>query len=204
MVLALSLPPEFGHRSLIVTMTFGVVTLSILGQGLTMPMLLRRLSLTAGPAAKRLQAFEAAREDFRAARAALEELDYLSAAGFLPATIDRMLRERYVPRLARAGTRLKASVDAMAGVADGAAVDSVAVRATGTDMMETSMQAGGRSDMESPSWDTAGMVRRIERYLLDVERDRLGDALRAGSMSTETFTQLVAELDERRAELDAL
>src|SRR5208283_3616805 len=48
MVLALSLPIAIAHRSLIVTMTFGVVTLSILAQGLSMPSLLERLSLTGG------------------------------------------------------------------------------------------------------------------------------------------------------------
>jgi NhaP-type Na+/H+ or K+/H+ antiporter len=33
-------------RSLLITMTFGVVTLSILGQGFSMPALLRALGLT--------------------------------------------------------------------------------------------------------------------------------------------------------------
>jgi CPA1 family monovalent cation:H+ antiporter len=204
MVLALSLPPEFAHRSLIVTMTFGVVTLSILGQGLTMPTLLRRLSLTAGRAERRLQAFEAAREDFRAARAALEELDYLNAAGLVPAGIDRTLRQRYMPRLATAEIRLKASVDAMPGAAEDEDVGHPAVHAAAADMLEPGGRTDGRSDVDSTFPDTASMVRRIERYLLDVERDRLGEAVRAGSMSTETYNQLVAELDARRAGLDSL
>jgi CPA1 family monovalent cation:H+ antiporter len=46
MVLALSLPESMPNRSLLVTMTFGVVTLSILGQGFSMPALLRALGLT--------------------------------------------------------------------------------------------------------------------------------------------------------------
>jgi monovalent cation:H+ antiporter, CPA1 family len=46
MVLALSLPESMPSRSLLITMTFGVVTLSILGQGLSMPALLRALGLT--------------------------------------------------------------------------------------------------------------------------------------------------------------
>ena len=45
MVLALSLPDTIPDRPLIIAMTFGVVTLSILGQGLSMPLLLRRLGL---------------------------------------------------------------------------------------------------------------------------------------------------------------
>jgi CPA1 family monovalent cation:H+ antiporter len=45
MVLALSLPADFPRRELIVTMTFGVVIVSIIVQGTTMAPLLRRLRL---------------------------------------------------------------------------------------------------------------------------------------------------------------
>src|SRR5665811_675666 len=43
MVLVLSLPKGFAHRDLLVSMTFGVVIISILVHGLTMSPLLRRL-----------------------------------------------------------------------------------------------------------------------------------------------------------------
>jgi CPA1 family monovalent cation:H+ antiporter len=46
MVLALALDPEFPHREIIVTMTFGVVLLSIVLQGITAEPLLRLLGLT--------------------------------------------------------------------------------------------------------------------------------------------------------------
>jgi CPA1 family monovalent cation:H+ antiporter len=46
MVLALSLDPEFPHREIIVTMTSGVVLLSIVVQGITAEPLLRALGLT--------------------------------------------------------------------------------------------------------------------------------------------------------------
>jgi monovalent cation:H+ antiporter, CPA1 family len=46
MVLALALDPEFPHREIIVTMTFGVVLLSIVLQGITTEPLLRVLGLT--------------------------------------------------------------------------------------------------------------------------------------------------------------
>jgi monovalent cation:H+ antiporter, CPA1 family len=45
MVLALSLPPSFPNRDLLVAMTFGVAVVSILLQGTTMPALLRGLKL---------------------------------------------------------------------------------------------------------------------------------------------------------------
>lgn len=45
MVLALSLPRDFSHREMIVHMTFGVVLLTLLVQGLTIKPLLRRVGL---------------------------------------------------------------------------------------------------------------------------------------------------------------
>jgi CPA1 family monovalent cation:H+ antiporter len=45
MVLALSLPADFAHRDLILHMTFGVVLLTLLVQGLTIKPLLRRIGL---------------------------------------------------------------------------------------------------------------------------------------------------------------
>lgn len=50
MVLALSLPYRFPNRELLVTLTFGVVVLSILVQGLTMQTLLRSVGLAERPA----------------------------------------------------------------------------------------------------------------------------------------------------------
>jgi monovalent cation:H+ antiporter, CPA1 family len=49
MVLALSLPQSFEDRDLIVSMTFGVTVISILAQGLTMPVLLRGLGIMQPP-----------------------------------------------------------------------------------------------------------------------------------------------------------
>jgi CPA1 family monovalent cation:H+ antiporter len=46
MVLALALPSDFPNRALLIDLTFGVVVLSIVVQGMTMQWLIRRLSLT--------------------------------------------------------------------------------------------------------------------------------------------------------------
>jgi CPA1 family monovalent cation:H+ antiporter len=48
MVLALALPPAFPHRDLLIDMTFGVVLLSLLVQGLTMQPLVKRLGAGLG------------------------------------------------------------------------------------------------------------------------------------------------------------
>ncbi|MDB4887352.1 MAG: Na+/H+ antiporter [Gemmatimonadetes bacterium] len=45
MVLALSLPADFPHRSQLIAMTYGVVLLSLVLQGLSMPWLIRRLKV---------------------------------------------------------------------------------------------------------------------------------------------------------------
>ena len=45
MVLALGLAPDSPGRGLLVTMTFGVVLISLAVQGLTMPWLLKRLGI---------------------------------------------------------------------------------------------------------------------------------------------------------------
>ncbi len=47
LALALSLPPDLPRRDAVVIATFGVVAFSVLVQGITMPLLLRRLGLTA-------------------------------------------------------------------------------------------------------------------------------------------------------------
>ncbi len=195
MVLALALPVTLPYRGLLITMTFGVVTLSLLGQGLSMPVLLRRLKLVDVASPRSL--FEVAREQFRAARAAVEELDYLTEAGVLPGGLEGRLRKRYDSRLVRAEARLRQAVAQMSGAP---------VTPTSTDRAVATEEDGGavpaEPDLDAPTRESMEeSVRRVERYLLDVERDRLGDALRAGQLPADAYDQLIAELDERRAAL---
>ncbi|MBL8955519.1 MAG: sodium:proton antiporter, partial [Myxococcaceae bacterium] len=79
MVLVLGLPEAMPHRSLIQTMTFGVVILSILVQGLTMGPLLRRLGLVGQSSAD--VGYERLRGAARAAAAALDELARMQREG---------------------------------------------------------------------------------------------------------------------------
>jgi CPA1 family monovalent cation:H+ antiporter len=100
MVLALGLPPGFPHRDLLVTMTYGVVLLSILVQGLTMGPLLRRLGLSgAGPAH---EAYEVHRGAAWAAQAALDALGRLERRGAAHRDVVGALRGEYQARLAEA------------------------------------------------------------------------------------------------------
>ena len=73
MVLVLSLPRSFPHRELLVTMTFGVVLLSLLIQGVSMSPLLRWLGIVKWQEGR--EAVELVRGRLMAAYAALESLE---------------------------------------------------------------------------------------------------------------------------------
>ena len=93
MVLALSLAPEFPQRQVIVTMTFGVVLLTILIQGTTMKPLLKRAGLISQSLHRR--DFELARGRTLAARASLSEIDRMRRDLAIRPSVLESLRERY-------------------------------------------------------------------------------------------------------------
>ena len=97
MVLALSLPESFPHRNLVVTMTFGVVVLSILIQGLTMAPLLRLVGIV--DKSEHRAAYDRARGRLLTAHAALTEIDAMSRERILPEAIADQLRGDYRVRV---------------------------------------------------------------------------------------------------------
>lgn len=97
MVLVLGLPAALPHRELIQAMTFGVVILSILVQGLTMGPLLRRLKLI-GQEASQAQ-YERLRGAVRGATAALEELERMEREGSVHGAVAEGLKAEYGKRL---------------------------------------------------------------------------------------------------------
>ena len=99
MVLVLSLPQDFPHRELLVSMTFGVVILSILVHGLTMSPLLGWLGIVRGH--KEHTAYELTRGKLQAANAALLEIDQMSHLyNTNPEVLDR-LRSEYEQEVER-------------------------------------------------------------------------------------------------------
>lgn len=100
MVLVLALPTEFPYRSLLITITFGVVILSILVQGLSMGPLLRWLRVVGSKEDR--TAYEIQRSRIRAKNAALDELDQLEKTGAVHAEAAQPLREEYSAELAQA------------------------------------------------------------------------------------------------------
>lgn len=105
MVLALALPRDFPHRELLVTMTFGVVILSILIQGLSMGPLLRRLGLIGLPAERR--DYERDRGILRAKATALSALDQLVKEGAVHAEAVTQIRTEYSDHMQEAEQRIK-------------------------------------------------------------------------------------------------
>jgi CPA1 family monovalent cation:H+ antiporter len=113
MVLVLGLPVDFPHRALIVNMTFGVVLLSILLQGLSMAPLLRWLRI-AGVRSAEQRRHESWRGRLRAANAALRELEQMRRERMTSAALLEQLQAQITAALHEAeealhGLHLEAS-----------------------------------------------------------------------------------------------
>lgn len=93
MVLVLGLSPTFPHRELLVNMTFGVVVISILLQGLTMSKFLNRLGIV-GTREERIE-YDVHRGALRAATAALAALDAMAREGSIHREVIAKMREGY-------------------------------------------------------------------------------------------------------------
>jgi Na+:H+ antiporter len=100
MVLALGIPSGFPFREAIVTLTFGVVTLSILGHGLTMLPLLRRLGIVSVEDER--GSYDFLRGELQIADVALEEIERLERRRSIAPDSIRQLQAEYSERAERA------------------------------------------------------------------------------------------------------
>jgi len=128
MVLVLSLAKNFPHRDLLVTMTFGVVMISILVNGMTISPLMRLLGIVKGKGQRKN--YEFARGKLQAAGAALEELGRMSHVYFSHDDVRKRLKEDYEKRIEVEKDKIDALVLAtrdshleIANIALGAALD---------------------------------------------------------------------------------
>lgn len=92
MVLMLALPADFPHRSMLITLTFGVVILSIIVQGLSIGPLMARLGIVGR---NERELYERHRAELRAVSSALGELDGLHEKHQWSAGIVEDLRVEY-------------------------------------------------------------------------------------------------------------
>jgi monovalent cation:H+ antiporter, CPA1 family len=105
MVLVLSLPSSFPHREFIISMTFGVVVISILVHGFTMSPLLRLLGIVRGSRAR--AEYELTRVRLQSARAALDEIDRMGRVYFTRAELIEELRNEYEEKIQRNKAKLE-------------------------------------------------------------------------------------------------
>jgi CPA1 family monovalent cation:H+ antiporter len=80
----------FPDRHLIICLTFGVILITLVGQGLTLPLVIRKLRLTERP-----EEDEEALARFAIAQAALDRIDALAKGGDFPAGIITAVHKRY-------------------------------------------------------------------------------------------------------------
>jgi CPA1 family monovalent cation:H+ antiporter len=97
MVLALSLAKDFPHRDVFVSVTFGVVVVSILAQGLTMAPVLRWLRVVRGESD---HGYDLQRGGIVAIKAALGSLDEAARVHAVAPAMVAIVRQEYETRLA--------------------------------------------------------------------------------------------------------
>jgi CPA1 family monovalent cation:H+ antiporter len=99
MVLALSLPQGFPHRDLLVTITFGVVIISILVHGLTVSRFLKWLGIVTGGEAR--MTYEFLKGKLRAAHAALRDIERLERGHLNTGGVLSDIQEEYEAMIRR-------------------------------------------------------------------------------------------------------
>lgn len=105
MALALSLPVTIGERSQLISLVFGAVLLSLVGQGTSLPWLVKKLNLSRLSDAR--QQVEEWQAQLMTAKAAQEELDNLLKTGILSRGIYEEMRASYQVKIASAEKSLR-------------------------------------------------------------------------------------------------
>lgn len=105
MALALTIPLSLEGRDRVIALVFGTVLVSLVGQGLSLPWLVKRLNLVTAPDSH--QKIEQLQLQLIASKAAQDELDHFLKSGVLPKAIYEELRATYQARVATAERTLR-------------------------------------------------------------------------------------------------
>lgn len=105
MALALSLPFTLPERTQVITLVFSTVLVSLIGQGLSLPWLVKRLQLSKFSSIR--QKIETLQLNLIAAKAAQEELQNLLQSGSLPKFLYEELFASYQARIAASERELR-------------------------------------------------------------------------------------------------
>lgn len=154
---------EFADRDLLIFVTAGVIVVTLVGQGLTLPMLIRAVGLQG----ERVWSPDEAIARLEAAQAALDRLDELEAAHDLPEDRVRRMREVYEMRFQRCmavlrGTEEEEEEEARQPVRDYAALRRELIAA----------ERGALLDLRDTGRLKGDVLRLIQRDL-DLEEARL-------------------------------
>jgi CPA1 family monovalent cation:H+ antiporter len=105
MALALSIPLGLPGREQVIVLVFGTVLVSLIGQGLSLPWLVKRLKLSGVSSVR--QQVEESQIQLIAAKAAQDELDSLLRSGILPKAVYEELRAAYQAKVASSERQLR-------------------------------------------------------------------------------------------------
>ncbi len=167
---ALALPQSFPERDLLVFLTFAVIVATLVGQGLTLPPLIRRLGLVTRDEQDVVLVAEARR---RLTVLALSRLDDLSDGARFPAEVSNHIRSAYQSQLARIERRLEAM---SSGRPDG----------------------DDRGEAEGPAVGADGLLAaelELRKLVIAVERDELDQWLARRKITARVADGVRAALD---------
>lgn len=105
MALALSLPASLSGRADLIALVYGTVLLSLVGQGLSLPWLVKRLHIA--PMSESYRQVEELQAQLIKAKAAQDELDSLLRTGILPKAVYEELRSLYQIQVAKSEKALR-------------------------------------------------------------------------------------------------
>ncbi|WP_445636487.1 Sodium:proton antiporter [Nostoc sp. DSM 114161] len=100
MALALSLPTTLPGREILIALVFGSVLVSLVGQGLSLPWVVKRLKLSQFSQVQ--QQVEELQAELMTSKSAQDELDSLLKSGVLPKAVYEEMRSAYQVRIAKA------------------------------------------------------------------------------------------------------
>jgi Na+/H+ antiporter len=157
---ALALPTNFPQRDLIVFITFGVILVTLIGQGLTLPWLIRLLHVEDDGGAER----EDAKARIKASEAALRRLEELEAEGWVREDTAERTRGQYRFRTSRFRARYEGVDD------DGVEERSQQYQRLRRELLEAERQAVLR--LRNEGTITEDVMQRVQRDI-DLEDLRL-------------------------------
>jgi CPA1 family monovalent cation:H+ antiporter len=174
--LALSLPINLPGREKLIAIVFGIVLLSLVVQGLSLPWFVQRLKLSHRSESQ--QQIEELQAQLMTAKAAQDELDSLLKSGVLPKAIYEEMRAAYQVRVAASERTLR-------------------------DIYNKRPERS--PDSSSDTFDGLHQYTKLDairRQLLLAEKGALNDALRRGILSDEVVQERIKTLNGQLLKLE--